>query len=148
MIKDELDSKILLFLKNNSRASYAQIGRQIGLSASAVGERIQRLENTGVIKEYATLIDTKKIGFSVSAYILMSLESKNFHNFISIIDRFEEVEHCSRVTGENCLIMKIIVRDSEHLQEVIDKLAEHGNPSTQVILSDIITNGKKIINGQ
>ncbi|WP_298310584.1 Lrp/AsnC family transcriptional regulator [uncultured Aquimarina sp.] len=148
MIKDELDSKILLFLKNNSRASYAQIGRQIGLSASAVGERIQRLENTGVIKGYATLIDAKKIGFSVSAYILMSLESKNFHNFISIIDRFEEVEHCSRVTGENCLIMKIIVRDSEHLQEVIDKLAKHGNPSTQVILSDIITNGKKIINGQ
>ncbi|WP_299218102.1 Lrp/AsnC family transcriptional regulator [uncultured Aquimarina sp.] len=148
MIKDELDSKILLFLKNNSRASYAQIGRQIGLSASAVGERIQRLENTGVITEYATLIDTKKIGFSVSAYILMSLESKNFHNFISIIDSFEEVEHCSRVTGENCLIMKITVRDSEHLQEVIDKLAKHGNPSTQVILSDIITNGKKIINGK
>ncbi|GAA0711800.1 Lrp/AsnC family transcriptional regulator [Aquimarina litoralis] len=140
MVKDELDRKILCYLKENSRASYAQIGREIGLSASAVGERIQRLEETEVIKGYKTLIDPKKMGLSVSAYILMSLESKNFHSFVEIMKDYPEIEHCSRVTGENCLIMKINVKDSGHLQKFIDRLAKHGNPSTQVILSDLITN--------
>nr|WP_246615918.1 Lrp/AsnC ligand binding domain-containing protein [Aquimarina litoralis] len=69
----------------------------------------------------------------------MSLESKNFHSFVATLDSFSEIEHCSRVTGETCLIMKINVKDSDHLQRFIDRLAKHGNPSTQVILSDIIT---------
>ncbi|GAA3519459.1 hypothetical protein GCM10022393_37070 [Aquimarina addita] len=145
MIKDKLDLKIIKFLKENSRASYAHIGREIGLSASAVGERVQRLEDTGVIKKYVTIIDAKKMGFSVSAYILMSIDSKHFHHFMDTLESFPEIEQCSRVTGENCLIIKVVVKDSDHLQEVIDRLTPYGNPSTQVILSDIIANSSKII---
>lgn len=142
MIKDDLDWKIIELLQLNSRLSYAFIGRKIGLSASAVAERVQRLEDTDVIKGYSVVINPKKVGLPLSAYISISLNSNNFSTFLNSLCEFPEVVQCSRVTGNDCLIMKCNLMDSAHLETVIDRLAKFGNPTTLVVLSDIIINGK------
>lgn len=142
MIKDDLDWKIIELLQSNSRLSYAFIGREIGLSASAVAERVQRLEDTDVIKGYSVVINPKKVGLPLSAYISISINSSNFSTFLNSLSEFPEVTQCSRVTGNDCLIMKCNLMDSSHLEKVIDRLAKYGNPTTLVVLSDIIINGK------
>lgn len=141
MIKDDLDWKILEVLQQNSRTPYAVIGREIGLSASAVAERIQRLEDSGVIEGYATTINLKKAGLPLSAYISIQVQKTNHATFVSYIKEFPEVIQCSRVTGKDCLIMKCALKDSSHLANVIDRLAVYGDPTTLVVLSEVIRNG-------
>ncbi|MCX2679887.1 Lrp/AsnC family transcriptional regulator [Galbibacter sp. EGI 63066] len=137
---DKLDWKILDLLQENARYPIAEIGRKIGLSASAVAERIQKMEENEIIETYSIRINKKNIGLPLSAYISLSVSYINFNPFVKALENFPELEHCSRVTGKDCLIMRFNLRDSEHLEEVINRLAKFGDPSTLVILSDIIKN--------
>ncbi|WP_108808743.1 Lrp/AsnC family transcriptional regulator [Aquimarina spinulae] len=142
MVKDKLDQKIIKLLKSNSRFSYAQIGREIGLSSSAVGERIQRLEETDVIEFYTTVINYEKLGYSLSAYISIRFKTAdNFFHFVKLMGDFSEILECSRVTGDTSLIMKVIVCDHHHLEDFIDNISQYGIPSTSLILSDIVKEG-------
>jgi Lrp/AsnC family leucine-responsive transcriptional regulator len=142
---DKLDWKILDLLQENARYPVAKIGRKIGLSASAVAERIQKLEENEIIETYTIRINKKHIGLPLSAYISISLRNIDFKPFIKELENLSELEHCSRITGKDCLIMRFNLRDSQHLEEIIDHLAKFGDPSTLVILSDVIKN-KPIIN--
>ena len=144
MLKDELDAKLITLLQEKARLSFAQLGREVGLSASAVAERIQRLEETGVIDKYQAFVVPKAVGLPLSAYVSIDLGSQKYKQFIDVLPSFPEIVECSRVTGKDCLIMKVHLRDSKHLEEVIDRLAHYGNPSTFVVLSEVINRGNII----
>lgn len=139
---DALDRKLIDLLQENSRLSYAQMGREIGLSPSAVKERIQKLEDEEIITAFTSIVNHKKLGFSLSAYISLSFKDDGFRVFLNILDKFPEITECSRVTGKECLIMKVIVKDSEHLEKLVDQLIPYGAPSTSIILSTVVSNGK------
>lgn len=139
---DEIDWKIIKVLQKNARLSYAQIGREINLSPSAVGERIQKLEENKIIKKHISIIDFKKVGYSLSAYISISFKGDAIKSFLNSISDFPEIVDCSRITGMNCLIMKVILKDNLHLEKVLDKLLPYGRTSTSVVLSDVISNGE------
>ena len=70
---DAIDIQILGFLKDNSRLSFADLGRKINLSPSAVRERIQKMEDTGVIKKYGVQLDNVKLGYALEAFILLKV---------------------------------------------------------------------------
>ncbi len=142
MVKDDLDWKILEQLQENARLSFAQIGREVGLSPSAVAERVQRMEDTEVITGYKATINPSKLGWSLSAFIMMSVSSVNFEPFTCALDEYPEMVECTRVTGKDCLIMKFYIKDSTHLEEVINRLAKHGDPTTLLILNEMKKNGK------
>ncbi len=141
MVKDSLDGKILELLQKNARLTFAQIGRTVGLSPSAVGERVQRLEDTEVIVGYTTQVSPSKLGWSLSAFIMMGVTMINFSSFLDTLDQYPEMEECTRVTGKDCLLMKFHLIDSAHLEEVIDRLAKHGEPTTLLILNEVKKNG-------
>ncbi len=140
MLKDDLDYHILKLLQENARLSFAQIGREVGLSPSAVGERVQRLEDTEVITGYAAQVNPKKMGWSLAAIIMMSVSRIHFQSFTESLDDYPEMVSCTRVTGKDCLIMKFYLKDSEHLEETINKLALHGEPTTLLILNELKKN--------
>ena len=142
MVKDELDWRIIDILQINARLSFAEIGRKVGLSASAIAERIQRLEESEVIESYSARLKPKKIGYGLSVYISMSFRLDRSKLFISKIDDFPEIIDCSRITGNDCLMMRAMLKDTEHLEKFIDRLVEYGNPTTSVILSDVRRNNK------
>lgn len=146
MVKDEIDWKIIELLQKNSRISYAHLGRKINLSPSAVAERVQRMEDEKVIEKYVAVFNLKRIGFSISAYITISFKDNGYKLFINNIKDFPEIIECSRITGKDCLIMKLVLKDSSHLEEVIDKLCPYGNPSTSVVLSDVVSYGSLPVN--
>jgi Lrp/AsnC family leucine-responsive transcriptional regulator len=113
----------------------------VGLSPSAVAERVQRMEDTEVITGYTMQVNPAKLGWSLSAFIMMSVNRINFQPFTDALDEYPEMVECTRVTGKDCLIMKFHVKDSKHLEEVINRLAQHGDPTTLLILNELMKNG-------
>lgn len=135
---DNIDKKIIGLLKVNGRISYADIGRQINLTASSVRERILRLEERGVIKRYCVELDHTMLGYNIEAFILINLYAGNLKKFLSIVKDFKEVQQCYRITGAQNLQMRVLLRDQVHLQEFLDKLMDYGDTTTHLIFSEVI----------
>lgn len=134
---DKFDLKIIHLLQKNSRTSYAEIGRQINLSASSVRDRVQHLTDSGLIKKFGIELDYAQLGYSLEAFILIKLFSGKLKNFLSIINKFEEVQQSFRITGNQNVHLKIILKDKKHLQDFLDKIMVYGDTTTYLILSEI-----------
>lgn len=137
IILDDLDYKILQILAENSRLSYAEIGRNISLSQSAAKERVQSLLDNGVIKGFSVEIDYEKLGYPLKVVISMKFKNDEFRRFIDDVPKFPEILSCRRVTGEFCLIAECALKDSRHLEQLIDRLIAYGIPTTAIQLSEI-----------
>ncbi|REC74468.1 Lrp/AsnC family transcriptional regulator [Chryseobacterium elymi] len=140
IVLDEFDHKILRLLTENSRLSYAEIGRKISLSQSATKERVQNLTDTGVIKSFTADIDYGLLGYSLKVIIHLKFKNDEFKIFIDHLKHFPEIISCKRITGEYCLIAECVLKDSAHLEHIIDRLLKFGIPSTSVQLSEIKAN--------
>ncbi len=132
-----IDSKIIQILEKNSRQSFAQIGRTINLSASSVRERIQKLEDLGIIKNYTLKTDSNKLGFGLEVFIMLKLFTGKLGIFMKNINTFPEIKESYRITGPYNIHMKIVLRDQIHLQQFIDKMVNYGEPTTHLILSEL-----------
>jgi Lrp/AsnC family leucine-responsive transcriptional regulator len=134
---DDFNVKILELLKKNSRASYAEIGREIHLSPSSVRERVQYLIDTGIIKSFSIEIDQSQLGFNLQAYILIKLFSGKLMNFISIAKQFKEVQNCYRITGNENVLLKVRLKDQKHLRDFLDIIMVYGDTTTYLVLSEV-----------
>ena len=132
---DEIDWKILKALQQNARITFAELGRQIGLSTPAVIERIRKLEDTKIITGYRAEIDTAKIGLTITAFIRMSITGVDYSKIIKVVEKSKEVLECHRGTGGDSFIMKVAVSSVEHLQGLIDKFVPYGITTTSIVLS-------------
>lgn len=134
---DTLDFKIIAQLEINSRASFVEIGKQIGLSPSSVRERIQKLEDTKVIIGYKLQLNNEKLGFGLEVFILFKLFSGKLNGFCDQLADFPEINQIHRITGAHNICMKVVLVDQLHLQQFIDRLLVYGEPTTHLILSDL-----------
>ena len=134
---DTIDLKIIDKLKLNSRASFVEIGKQIGLSPSSVRERVQKLEDSEVIKGYNIQLDNKKLGFGLEVFIMFKLFSGKLILSCDHLNVFPEIAEIHRITGTHNIFMKVILTDQLHLQQFIDRLLVYGEPTTHLILSDL-----------
>lgn len=136
---DIIDTKIIKELDRNSRQSFAEIGRLINLSASSVRERIQKLEDAGLIKGYSLKVDNSKIGYGLEVFVMLKLFSGKLNIFMKDIDTFSEVKEAYRITGPYNIHMRVVLKDQLHLQQFIDKVIKYGDPTTHLILSELET---------
>ncbi|MGY8913786.1 MAG: Lrp/AsnC family transcriptional regulator [Flavobacteriales bacterium] len=134
---DQIDYKIIEMLKLNSRASFVEIGKQIGLSPSSVRERIQKLEDTEVIMGYNVKVNPKKMGFGLEVFILFKMYSGKLKQFVDQLDQFPEIKESYRITGGFNICMYVLLEDQLHLQRFIDRLLQFGEPTTHLILSEL-----------
>lgn len=142
MTLDEFDYKILGQLKKNARIAYANIGKDIGLTAPAVAKRVQKMEVGGLIKGYTLAIDHSKLGNSIKALITIKLGFPKLHEFKKEVHQFEPVQACYRVTGEDCMIMEVLLKDNSHLVTFLDKLSSYGITKTNIVLNDLMDKKK------
>lgn len=133
---DSIDMKLISLLKDNSRLSFADLGRHINLSPSSVRERIQKMEETGVIKKYSIEIDTRKIGCDIEAFILLKIFPYQLKNIFIRIKEFKEIDKAYRILGNDNILLKIVVKDRFSLQKLIDELMNFSDTSTYIILSE------------
>lgn len=125
---DDKDIKILDLLKSDAKLTTKQISKKILLPITTVHNRIKKLENLGVIKNYSVIIDHKKLGKSISAYILMNinyvyLKEKKItqHQLAQQLSSHPMVDKISMVTGETDMILRVIVNDVSQLDDFVTK---------------------------
>lgn len=133
---DETGWHILEALQENARLSYSELGQRVGLSSPAVAERVRRMEDAGIITGYRAEVNTAKIGYPITAIIRISTPpGERCTRFNAEAQEIPEVLECHRVTGSDSLIMKIMASSVEHLESLIDRLSEHGQLTTSIVLS-------------
>ena len=138
---DNLDYKILECLKSNARIKASQISKEIHLSVSAVLERIKKMENNNIIKNYTITVDNNKLGNGISALMEVSLDHPKFYeSFTNIIEQNDKVVLCYYLTGEFDFMLKILCSSSEELEKIhrdIKSLEGVSRTKTYFILKDI-----------
>ncbi len=136
---DAIDYKILCCLKENSRENATNIGAKINLSTSAVIERIKKMENSGLIQQYTTIIDQSVLGRELFAFIYVSLEHpKCYENFVEKIKEHPSIAECYYIAGDFDFILKIVTRTGKTLEEILNYIKSIGGVSltrTSVVLS-------------
>ncbi|MCW3465046.1 Lrp/AsnC family transcriptional regulator [Chitinophaga nivalis] len=136
-LADETDLQIIAALQKNARASFADIGRMVSLSPSAVRERILHLEDAGVIKRYQVEVDYRLLGLDIEAFILVKVYHGSLQTLIKKAAIWPEVLEANRIAGEHTVIVRTALKDRLHLQEFIDKISTYGDTVTLLILSAI-----------
>ncbi len=136
---DDLNWKILKCLQSNARISFSSIGREVGLTPPAVAERVKKMEDMGVIEGYRTEISHLLTGYQLKAIIMLRAFVGKLKPFLEKVKSFEEVKNCYRITGNENIVMEVVLKDQFHLEKFIDDLIVYGECRTHIILSSVFS---------
>ena len=142
---DDINKKILLLLQENSRESFASIGRVVGLTPPAVAERVKKMEDLGILEGYKARVNHLKMGYQLRAIVTIKAFMGKLKPFLEKVRSMKEVINCYRITGNENIIMEVVLLDQLHLEQFIDQLIQYGETRTHIILSDIVSDAP--ING-
>jgi Lrp/AsnC family leucine-responsive transcriptional regulator len=128
---DQTDVAILKLLQHNARVTVKEISDKVNLSTTPVHERIRRMEESGVIKQYATLVDHSKLNKGLIAICYVSLKQHNKTagaKFIKAIQDMNEVMECYNISGEFDFMLKVVVQDMNAYYDFhVNRLSEIEN---------------------
>lgn len=124
MSHDELDRRILNALVQDARASYAEIGARVGLSAPAVKRRVDRLRASGAIKGYSARLSAEQLGWTTEAYVELFCRGRTSPSEIAEASRkHPEVVDACTVTGEADALLHIRAADIRHFEQVVERIS-------------------------
>jgi Lrp/AsnC family leucine-responsive transcriptional regulator len=135
---DEIDRSILEFLVKNARMSLKELAAEIRLSSPATSERLRRLEERGVIRAYTVDIDPRLLGLALQAIVRIKPLPGRLQIVQRLIEAAPEVIECDKVTGDDCFVARLFVRSMEHLDEVVDRIAEEATTNTSIVKGQLI----------
>ncbi|MDQ6818844.1 MAG: Lrp/AsnC family transcriptional regulator [Actinomycetota bacterium] len=139
---DEIDSQIVALLRENARRSFQDIGVHVSLSAPAVKRRVDRLQETGVIRGYAAVVDPSKLGWNTLAIVSLYCEGRmSAAEVHAALAPHEEVVSAYTVAGESAAVLLLRARDTTHLERTLEQIREPPGvirTQTQVVLSTVI----------
>jgi Lrp/AsnC family leucine-responsive transcriptional regulator len=136
---DQIDLKILYILQNDGRRRLADIADEVELSAPAVMERVKKLEASGVIRGYQALVDGKKVGKDITAFIGVSVGSqRDMDKFSTQMMGYRDVLECHHVTGDESFILKVKSANTGALEKLLGEIRSVDGVTrtvTKVVLS-------------
>ena len=117
---DEKDKLILSLLQKDGRMTASEMAEKVDLSVPAVTERIRKLTEGGVLKDFRAVLDAKKVGYDVTAYILLDMSSSNsYGDMVQYAQDNDEVLECHSITGEGSHILKVRTHDTSSLESLL-----------------------------
>lgn len=120
MVMDPIDLRIIELLTQNARASYAELAQDVGLSAPSTAERVRRLEERGVVRGYAALVDPSALGRDLTAFVAVSVGDRTrTRAFLAALDQLPEVVECHHVAGDDDYLLKVHVPGTRGLEELV-----------------------------
>jgi Lrp/AsnC family leucine-responsive transcriptional regulator len=135
---DRTDRAILDVLQRDGRLSFLAVGRLVNLSGPAVRERVRRLEQAGVIRGYGARVDHEAAGQAVLAFVRMACIGPGCIRASYTPSLFPEILEMHRLSGGDCSILKVVTPSVARLEELIDRLAAYGKPTTSLVLSTVV----------
>ncbi len=144
---DDKDWSILDTLRENAKLSRQQVAKRTGLPVMTVHNRIRRLEQEGVIKQYSVVLDHKKLGKALTAYLLVHVDTGvlgktiSREEYIKRLRAIPSIEEIKSITGHFDILLKFRLRDMEEMRDILigqlRKLPGVGNTETIFVLDDI-----------
>ena len=134
---DALDKKAVAFLMLHGRATWADLGQVLGLSAPATADRVRKLENEGVIRGYAALPDPELLGYPLLAYVSVTLVSQRSRTaFLKAIGRMKEILEAHHIAGEDDYLLKVRCRNTQDLDRILARelKSKHGVARTRTTI--------------
>ncbi len=120
---DKLDLLLLDAMQRNARSTYAELGAVVGLRPPAVHDRVKRLEKSGYVKGYAAQLDSKRLGFQLTAFVACFVgPEKSYEEFTHIVSGFPEVLEIHSVAGDETYLLKVVTRSTAHLDDFLTRL--------------------------
>ncbi|MFZ5791079.1 MAG: Lrp/AsnC family transcriptional regulator [Pseudomonadota bacterium] len=119
---DDIDRKILQLLQANAERPLAALGRSVGLSVSAVNERVKKLKGSGALAGIEGRIDPHALGLDILAFVLVLMDKPAAEGeFIKRMRDMPEVQECHHVTGDYSYLLKLRARSTAHLEQLISR---------------------------
>jgi len=134
-VLDAKNIELLRLLQEDPRQPIAELARRVGMSGPAVRERVQRLEEAGVIRGYRLDIEPRAIGLPVAAIIRVRPAPGQLQRVAELAREMPNVTECHRVTGEDCFIVKVHLEAIDSLDRVLDRFLAFGTTTTSIIQS-------------
>ena len=147
-LMDSYGRKLLDELQANARLSVAELGRRIGLSATATAERMKQMEEVGILRGYTVEIDREALGLEVLAFIRMSCGGQQYHRLLDYVQTLEEVRECHHLTGGDDLLLKVTTTSLANLEALIEALLPYGTLITSLVLSTPVERRKFAVTGK
>jgi DNA-binding Lrp family transcriptional regulator len=120
---DEIDQRIVAALREDGRASFAELGARIGLSAPAVKRRVDRLRADGVITGFTAVVEASALGWNTEAYVELYCQGKTNPATIAVaVSRHPEVVDACTVSGEADALLHVVAADMKHFEEVLERI--------------------------
>jgi Lrp/AsnC family leucine-responsive transcriptional regulator len=133
-LRDETNLALLRLLREDPRMSVSELARQVKMSAPAVRERLQRLEEAGVVG-WRIALDPRALGFPICAFVRVRPAPGQLTKVAELAQRMTQVSECHRVTGEDCFVMKVHIEAIDQLDRVLDQFLAYGQTTTSLVQS-------------
>jgi Lrp/AsnC family leucine-responsive transcriptional regulator len=131
---DDTNRHILVLLQDNARLPFAEIGRQVGLTAPAVAERVRRLEEEGIITGYHAAVNPDRLGLPLRAYITVTATDGRCEPIRRYALDQPTVTECYCIAGDRDILLKASLESVAQLQALANDLLRFGKVSTSLVL--------------
>lgn len=132
---DEIDRQILACLVEDARMSLKVLSGRVGLSSPSTAERLKRLEEKGVIEGYAARVNLAALGYTLQSLVRVRPLPGLLQKVDKYIQAMPECIESDKVTGEDCFVIRLVVRSIEQLDTLLDGLAESAQCNTSIVKS-------------
>jgi len=136
---DQIDRKLLLVLQKNGRISNKKLAEEIGLNPSSTLERVKKLEEKNIIKEYSVVLNTEELGYQTVVFIQVALtqhNQKNINHFLEQVVKIDEIAEYYHIAGRYDYMLKVYLNNNKELQSfLVERITTLDNISkTETIL--------------
>jgi Lrp/AsnC family transcriptional regulator, leucine-responsive regulatory protein len=135
LLADRKNLELLRLLQKRPRAPISELARRIGMSSPAVKERVLRLQESGILEGYRLELNPKELGYQVMAFVRIRPLPGHVNKITELIQSMPQVTECHRITGEDCFILTVYVKEISNLNRVLDRLLAHGQTTTSIVQS-------------
>ncbi|HEX2094973.1 MAG TPA: Lrp/AsnC family transcriptional regulator [Longimicrobiaceae bacterium] len=138
---DRTDLRLLSLLQENGRAPQNELAHSVGLSAPAIADRLRKLEESGVIRQFTVVLDARKLGRDVTAFIAVGISgSQHYREFLEHATACAEVLECHSVTGQGSHLLKVRTESTSSLERLLAEVQAWPGvqwTQTSIVLSTI-----------
>lgn len=138
LLGDRKNIELLRLLQKDPRASISDLARRVGMSNPAVKERVLRLEESGVVKGYRLEVNAKDLGYELMAFVRVRPLPGHLQKVMQLAQEIPQITECHRITGEDCFILKMYLKEIATLDQVLDQFLAHGQTTTSIVQSSPI----------